>query len=317
MHKMIKTRIFLPLLFLLASCTAIQTNLSAVGSNLSALTGPPQKVSHKTSQPIRHDARLAVLWIGHASALIQIDDKFILTDPVFTNTVGQFSKRLVAPGIDPENLPMLDAVLVSHLHIDHFSPYSLDMIKTRIRQLVMPQGGFVYLPNFAFSASELKTNETLDIGDLKITAVPVIHNGWRYGLDNSWMKTSYTGYIIDYHGIRVFFSGDTAYDAELFQEMGKRYPGIDLALLPVAPVHPREYSKVRHTDPAEAIQIMIDSGARCMIPIHYGTFPESLDQPGEALKLLQQEKTRLGLSDSQVIPLEIGEQKVLIFQPGI
>ena len=57
------------------------------------------------TEPARPDARLAALWVGHATVLVQLDDKFILTDPVFTDTVGQISKRLVEPGLDPEVCP--------------------------------------------------------------------------------------------------------------------------------------------------------------------------------------------------------------------
>ena len=64
----------------------------------------PRPVHVKVEDPVRTDARLAVLWVGHATTLIQIDDKLILTDPVFTSAVGQMSKRLVEPGIDVDNV---------------------------------------------------------------------------------------------------------------------------------------------------------------------------------------------------------------------
>ena len=58
----------------------------------SAFFSTPTRVPNKIQQPRRSDARLAVLWIGHASVLIQIDDKLVLTDPVFTETVGQIGR---------------------------------------------------------------------------------------------------------------------------------------------------------------------------------------------------------------------------------
>lgn len=74
----------------------------------------PDPAPVRIVDPIRRDARLAVLWVGHATALIQIDDRLVLTDPVFTEFVGGLSHRLVEPGIAPENLPNVDVVLVSH-----------------------------------------------------------------------------------------------------------------------------------------------------------------------------------------------------------
>ena len=73
----------------------------ATGRAAASLFETPRPVKKLTS-PIDKNARLAVSWIGHATALVQIDDKVILTDPVFTTTVGQFSKRLVEPGLDPK-----------------------------------------------------------------------------------------------------------------------------------------------------------------------------------------------------------------------
>ena len=98
----------------------------------------------EAKDPIDKDARLAVLWVGHATALVQIDDKVILTDPVFTSTVGMLSRRLVEPGIDPQDLPPLDAVLISHMHYDHLSLGSLELIEPRSNPLV-PRGGLAYL----------------------------------------------------------------------------------------------------------------------------------------------------------------------------
>ena len=297
---------------LLTSCNAVKSTFNATGRNLSGLFRSPEPVPDQISDPVNPDAGLAVLWVGHATVLIQIDDKIILTDPNLLNTVGQFSKRKIEPGINPLNLPHLDAVLVSHMHIDHLSPGSLDLIEYKIDQLLVPCQGLIYIPNFEFAMEELATWQSWEKDGLKITAVPAVHNGWRYGVDDGWMKESYTGYIIEYRGKTVYFAGDTAYDPEMFVEIGKKFPAIDLALVPIAPINPREFSKVRHTDPLEAVQVYRDLNARFLIPMHYGTFPESLDQPGEAVEKMQQAMASSGLTKDQVHILRIGEQRVLI-----
>jgi len=300
------------------SCSAVRSTINAAGSNIDALLSEPRKIENKITVPYAPEARLAVLWVGHATVLIQIDDKFIMTDPNMMNTVGQFSKRLVEPGIDAEHIPDLDAVLISHLHIDHLSPASLDIIESKIHHLFIPQGGMVYIPDFSFPMDELKTWEIWESDGLRITAVPAVHNGWRYGLDDAWMKTSFTGYVITYNGITVHFAGDTAYDPELFHEIGRQFPDIDLTLVPVSPIHPREYSKVRHTDPIEAIQIYQDLNARFLTPIHFDTFPESADTLGEAGSILQEEMSRRYLTDKQVVILTQGQRYVYIrYEPTI
>lgn len=285
---------------------------SAAARSVTGLFASPQPVK-KIKQPVRKDARLAVLWIGHASALVQIDDKFILTDPVFTSTVGQFSKRLVEPGIDPADLPPIDATLISHVHFDHLSLGSLDMIEKRIRTLILPKGGTAYLTDFAFPTYELRTWQAWEKDGLRVTAVPVAHVGYRYGIDNGWMTESFTGYVIEYHGIKVYFGGDTAYDQKLFLETGERFPGIELALMPIGPIEPHDFMREYHMDPAEAFQAFIDLDATTMVPVHYDTFINSTDDPGDALRLLKtaRDKTRLP-KGRDVAPIGIGEQRVFL-----
>ena len=155
-----RTRAALPLSMLVLTCALACSSLAgcrlmgAGGRAAGALLSTPRKVK-KLDNPIDKDARLAVLWVGHATALVQIDDKVILTDPVFTSSVGQLSKRVVEPGLEPKNLPPIDAVLVSHMHFDHLSLGSLSEIERKIRMLVMPRGGVVYLTDFGFPVVEL------------------------------------------------------------------------------------------------------------------------------------------------------------------
>jgi L-ascorbate metabolism protein UlaG (beta-lactamase superfamily) len=280
------------------------------------LFSSPRPVANRITQPRRPDARLAVLWVGHATVLVQMDDKFILTDPLLENTVGQLTRRLQEPGIDPANLPPLDAVVVSHMHFDHLSLGSLDAIEPRVHRLLVPQGGLVYVPNYAFDARELPTWQSFEEGGLRITAVPVKHVGFRYGVDAAWMKTSFTGYVFEYHGLTVYFSGDTAYDAERFREAAARFPSIDLALIAIAPIHPRSLMEATHVDPAEAVQAFLDLGARTMVPIHYETLVNGFDAPGEARATLVKVMKDRGLGEDRVRILPIGGQAVIVGRSG-
>jgi L-ascorbate metabolism protein UlaG (beta-lactamase superfamily) len=272
----------------------------------------PRPLPARISQPRRDDARLAVLWVGHATVLLQMDDKFILTDPLLEDSVGQLTKRVQEPGIDPANLPPLDLVVVSHMHFDHLSLGSLDRIEHKARRLVVPRGGLVYVPNYAFDARELATWESFEDGGLRVTAVPVKHVGYRYGLDAAWMKTSFTGYVFEYHGLTVFFSGDTAYDASRFRATAARFPGIDLAIIAIAPIHPRSFMAEVHVDPPEAVQAFVDLGARAMVPIHYDTLVNGFDAPGEPRAMLEHAMKERGLGPERVHILPIGGQAVIV-----
>ena len=81
------------------------------------------------------------------------------------------------------------------------------MIESKTKHLLVPQQGIVYIPNFNFDMQEIKMWESWENDGLKITAVPAVHNGWRYGIDDAWMKDSYGGYIIEYNGKTVYFAG--------------------------------------------------------------------------------------------------------------
>jgi L-ascorbate metabolism protein UlaG (beta-lactamase superfamily) len=313
MKRTILKILFIPLLLFSYSCTALLSTYNTVGSSVSALFGSSIKIENKITNPKVDDAHLAILWVGHATVLIQIDDKFILTDPVFTETVAFLSKRLVEPGIKVENLPQIDVTLISHMHADHLSLGSLEMIEDKVDELIVPEGGLLYIPNYNFNSDELKWWKTIEVNGVKITSVPVLHNGMRYGLDYNWLPRAYTGYVIEYNGVTVYYSGDTGYEAttDLFRKTAKRFPKIDVAFLPIAPIHPREYSYIRHTDPHDALIIAKELNAKRVIPIHFDTFAEAYDSLGEAESLMRKEMLKNNLTNEEVLILKIGEQRIL------
>lgn len=281
--------------------------------NFEVLTQPMRPAPRREADPAKPDARLAALWVGHATVLLQIDDKFVLTDPVFTDSVGQVSRRLVAPGLEPERLPELEAVLVSHTHFDHLSLSSLRQLEGRAKRLFVPAGALVYVPNYAFPAAPLKRFASWASPDgLRITAVPVDHVGGRYGLESWMFDTAHTGYVISYHGYNVYFGGDTAYKKEFFEETRRRFPKIDLAILPIAPVNPRDFMRHTHMDPYEALLAFNDLGAERMMPIHFDTFINSTDREGEARERFEALVAQREALRGRVSVLAIGERHVFV-----
>lgn len=296
--------------FLVAGASGCRMQRAAT-KNFAELFRASAKVPHRIEHPRRADAGLAVLWVGHATVLLQMDDKFILTDPVFTSTVGQLSKRLTEPGISPDAVPPIDAVLISHLHFDHLSYGSLEMLERKIRRIVVPEHGLVYLPDFAFDAMELPVWRSYEESGMRVTAVPVRHVGWRYGTDAAWMTKSFCGYVIEYNGMTVYYGGDTGYEAPDFAAARARFPHIDVAILPIGPIAPRAFMEHNHEDPDEAVRAFLALGARWMVPIHYDTFINSTDAPGEAPERLVIAARASGVSERVAI-LGIGEQRVFL-----
>lgn len=249
--------------------------------NLLIVLRTPDKVPNRITAPARPDAKLAALWIGHATVLVQLDDKFILTDPVFTRYVGGVSARLVEPGIAPEHLPHVDAVLVSHRHFDHLSTGSFELIQHKAAIVLTPPGAAADVPQGPYPVVELPAWQSWEHGGLRITAVPVLHSGDRLLGDRKSHPTAFTGYVVEYRGIVVFFAGDTSYDAATFQAIAAKFPVIDLALMPIGPIKPEAVMLSHHLNPAQALEASQILGAKHMLPIHYGTFVSSFDGQGD------------------------------------
>ncbi len=305
MHRLIAAALSV---IVLSSCgfvgRVLQRNLAAPRE--------PRRIAHKVSDPRRPDARLAVLWVGHATVLVQIDDVFVLTDPVFTRTVGELSPRLVEPGLDPAELPPLAAVVVSHMHFDHLSYESLGMIEHKTPVVLVPPGVRSSMPRYAFESRELDRWESYDAGGVRVTAVPVRHMGGRWALDQAWNRRAFTGYVIEYHDLSVYFGGDTAFDEEDFVATHARFANLALALLPICPTEPRAFMRRVHMDTIEALDALSLLGAEHMVPVHFDTFINSDDRPGDCPRLLREHMRERHLGPDRVAILEIGEQRVLI-----
>ncbi len=214
------------LILILSSCGC--KTMSDVFENATLNFRKPEKVN-KIYKPVRDDVRLSALWVGHVTVLLQIDDKVIITDPFLTNNIAELQKRVVEAGIEIDSLDNIDIILLSHSHFDHTNLGSLGLLEERFpdAKLVFPKGLEEFLPDYSFDFIPMKkadeknkvyTGESKIIGGVKITSVAAFHWGGRYGLDGLiWGYDTYTGYIIEYNGITVYFSGDTAYDSEFFK----------------------------------------------------------------------------------------------------
>ena len=313
MHRPPEPRMTLKLV---AAAAALSVSACVSANFLAPLVHSPRKVPNKVQQPVRADARLAALWVGHATVLVQMDDKVFMTDPVFTRSVGQVSARLVEPGLDIERVPNLDAVLISHMHFDHLSLGSLELLADRIGTLYLPERGTTYLTDFSFPVVELSRFKSYEYQGLRVTAVPVEHNGMRYGIDRAWMTTNFTGYVVEYRGQSVYFAGDTAFAEEEFRETRKRFPSLDLALIPIAPIQPRGFMGQHHVSPDEAVRAFEILGARYMLPIHFDTFINSQDEVGDAPRLLRQVMRQRKVGPNRIALLEIGQQRVFRVASG-
>jgi L-ascorbate metabolism protein UlaG (beta-lactamase superfamily) len=239
-------------------------------------------------------------WIGHASWLVQLDGVSLLIDPVFSDRIGPGVKRFVPPALTPEQLPRIDAQLVSHNHRDHLDLPSLRAVGSPII------AGLGLTPFFAKSelaCSELDWWGETRVGAVTIRFVPSQH--WsRRGL-NDENATLWGGFVIEGSSARVYHSGDTAY-FDGFSEIGRRSGQLDAALLPIGAYEPAWFMNKQHMNPEQAVRAFTDLGARHFVAMHFGTFKltdEPLDEPA---KRLASEWQRRALAPAACHVLPIG-----------
>jgi L-ascorbate metabolism protein UlaG (beta-lactamase superfamily) len=312
------------LLLVFVSLTGPSCNMLLVAvRNVPVFFSEPEKVPGKIKNPLNPNAGLSALWIGHATVLLQMDDKVIITDPFLTETIGELGRRVVEPGIDFENIPKCDLILISHSHFDHLSYGSLEMLEQENRKtpLVFPEGLEDFLPDYSFPFVRMKnsngyekdfTGETKVINGIKVTTVIARHWGGRYGLDGyMWGYNAFTGFIIEYGGMTVYFAGDTGYDPVSFRKLGEKFQ-IDLALIPIGPCADcSQCGTKNHVFPVDAVYLFNDIKARWMVPIHYGTLQFAQADPMEPVYVLKKIIDEQKLED-KIFSLKIGEQKIFI-----
>jgi L-ascorbate metabolism protein UlaG (beta-lactamase superfamily) len=259
---------------------------------------------------------LRVTFVNHATVLIQAAGLNFLTDPVWSDRVSPVSfagpKRVRPPGIRFEDLPPIDLVLLSHNHYDHLDVPTLARLTRRDGPRILAGLGVPELlaRRAIGNAMALDWWERSEIAQgVSVTAVPVQHFSGRGMTDRN--ATLWTGFVISSAAGPVFFAGDTGYGPH-FSEIGKRFPGIRLAVLPIGAYRPEWFMGPVHETPAQAFDAMRDLGASTAVGMHFGTFALTdegeEEPPAEIARLLAaapEEKPRfwvLGFGEGRDVP---------------
>ena len=215
--------------------------------------------------------------------------------------------------IADRKIEQLDAILVSHDHRDHADKATIKRLTRKFQNAKILAGlGMEDLMNgWKTPKNEVETagwyQEFSAFDNLKIALVPVRH--WSRRSLNDTNKRLWGGFVIQSSNITIYFSGDTGYGGH-FKELAEIFPKIDYFIVGIGSYSPQFVMKEIHQTPEEALQGFLDSGAKHLIPMHYGTFDLTNEPPSEPLRLLNQKAEKLGVSD-EIKVLKINESVVL------
>ena len=284
------------------------------------------ELAPQSPPPVPRGDEIVATWIGHATWLLQTTRGNFLTDPHFSRSAGPFGligpRRAHAPGLGFEALPRIDAVLLSHDHYDHCDLPSLRRL-ARVHDplFVAPlRHGDILTRAGARRVVELDWWQSRALsGEAQIALTPARH--WTNRLDAPRNHRLWGGFFLTFGAPevgrdfsppseiwaasagraeappysaprRVWFLGDSGYDADLFRTIRQRYGAPDLALLPIGAYEPRWFMASMHMNPAEAVAAHRDVGAQRSAAMHWGTFlltDEARDEPVRALAAARSE----------------------------
>ena len=273
---------------------------------------PPYQPQYaRTSRNDIHHAdssEIQITWIGHASFLVQVGGRNVLTDPIFSDRCSPVSfagpKRVARPGIKFEDLPEIHAVVISHNHYDHLDAATIERLGNKPKFFV-PLGIAAWLQQKSIdNVVELDWWQSRELSGLRFHSVPVQHFSGRSFFDRN--KTLWTGWVIESSAGNIFFAGDTGYSPD-FGEIGRRYDPVRVALIPIGAYRPRWFMSPVHVDPPQAVQIHRDLGSQQSIAMHWGTFSLADEPLGEPPVYLKQAIKEAGISEDEFITLKFGE----------
>lgn len=259
----------------------------------------------------------SITWLGHASFLIRLGGRTILTDPYLTDWAsparGVGPKRYVPSGIPVRRLPPVDVLVLSHNHYDHLDTRALDQLPHRSKTVaVVPLKLGRYFTSRGFArAIEMDWEESarpLADDPLEVTCLPAVHFSSRTPFDRD--RTLWASFGMRSGERSLWFAGDTGW-GPVFEEMGARFGPFETALVPIGAYDPRPIMRAVHANPEEAVAIGRAMGARRLVAMHWGTVILTDEPPFEPPERFRTAARDAGYDAAHAWAMRVGETREL------
>lgn len=231
--------------------------------------------------------KAAVTWLGHSTSLIQLEGQLILLDPIFEpySSPFRFGGRRYSEQlpIEIEDLPQIDAVLISHDHYDHLDYRSIRRLNDKVRTFHVPLGVGSHLERWGVAPEkivELDWWKEAGFEGLKFRCTPAKHSSGR-GVSKQ-NTTLWCSWIIEGKHTKIFYSGDSGYGPH-FKEIGNHYGPFDLTLIEAGQYDNSGWWPL-HMLPEETVQAHIELQGNLLLPVHWGAFTLAFHDWDEPIK---------------------------------
>ncbi|MDB0011754.1 MBL fold metallo-hydrolase, partial [Crocinitomicaceae bacterium] len=257
---------------------------------------PQEKVDSIYLEKSIHIDKL--IWFGHSAFLLQLDGENILLDPMLGESpsphpfVGpkRFNRELP---IEIQQLPKIDAIIISHDHYDHLDYESIQLLKEKTAKFFVPLGVGKHLKSWGINADDIKElnwwDET-EFKDIHLAFTPSRHFSGRGFSDGS--SSMWGSWVIKGKTKNIYFSGDSGYGPH-FKEIGDKYGPFDFAMMECGQYN-ENWLNI-HMVPEETAKASIDLKTKVMMPIHWGAFALSLHTWDDPIIRVTEEAKALNL----------------------
>jgi L-ascorbate metabolism protein UlaG (beta-lactamase superfamily) len=251
---------------------------------------------------------LQAAWLGHSTVLLRVDRSVLLTDPVFDDEVAismglQNTRRYFACPVTRENLPPIDAVLISHDHFDHLEESTVRFFSGTGTRYIVPLGLGAHLAAWGMPEQqiiELDWGDSVRIGNVTVYCTPARHLSGRSPFHRN--QSFWASWVMAGGSERVFYSGDTG-PGEHFAEIGRDYGPFDLTLMQIG-AYDENWPDI-HLTPEQAVEAQGDLRGALLLPVHWGTFDLALHAWDEPIIRLQRVAKEAGITIVTPRPGEI------------